>query len=536
VTAETSTDAAAPVAVEVPWRRLDRRMLVVSPIHLLVRVVPFVAVLLLTGQGDITRIWFSVGATAVVVLAGVLRFLTTRYRITAERVELHTGWLRRERRSVPRDRIRTVDLTASPLHRAFGLNVVRVSAGAAAATGRDSGLNLDAVSKVEGERLRRELLDRSSAAAAVPDQPAARPADGQVLARLRWSWLRFAPLTFSSLAGIGVIVATAFNLVDDLGIDPRRIDAVGDTARRLAAAPIWVGIGIVGVVLLVVAVVGASLMFAERWYAYRLTREPDATLRVHRGLLTRRSLSVAEERLRGAEVVEPVLLRAGRGAQSRALTTGLDKGAQGGVLQPPVPRAEAHRVASAVLRVAEDGGTRAPLLRHPRVALSRRLTRALLPAIALVAAAFLVGRLTGATWLLPTALVALPVAALLGWDRYRSLGHALTGGFLVTRNGSLVRRTVALQRPGVIGWTVRQTIFQRRAGLVSLEAVTAAGHGGYTVTDVAAADAVELADAAVPDLLAPFRPAPFRPAPGPSAPAAGAEHAAGDLPTQRTGR
>jgi putative membrane protein len=245
---------------------------------------------------------------------------------------------------------------------------------------------------------------------------------------------------------------------------------------------------------------------------------------------------VAEERLRGAEVVEPVLLRAGRGAQSRALTTGLDKGAQGGVLQPPVPRAEAHRVASAVLRVAEDGGTRAPLLRHPRVALSRRLTRALLPTLVLSAAASLIGWLTGATWLFPPALVALPVAALLGWDRYRSLGHRLTGGFLVTRNGSLVRRTVALQRPGVIGWTVRQTIFQRRAGLVSLEAVTAAGHGGYTVTDVAAADAVDLADAAVPDLLAPFRPAPFRPAPGPSAPAAGAEHAAGDLPTQRTGR
>jgi putative membrane protein len=532
VTAETSQEAAAPVAVEVPWRRLDRRMLVVSPIHLLVRVVPFVAVVLLTGQGDITRIWFSVGATAVVVLAGVLRFLTTRYRITTERVELHTGWLRRERRSVPRDRIRTVDLTASLLHRAFGLNVVRVSAGAAAATGRDSGLNLDAVSKAEGERLRRELLDRTPAAApAVPDQPVARPAAGQELARLHWSWLRFAPLTFSSLAGIGVIVATAFNLVDDLGIDPRRIDAVGDTARELAAAPIWVGIGIVGVVLLVVAVLGASLMFAERWYAYRLTREPDATLRVHRGLLTRRSLSVAEERLRGAEVVEPVLLRAGRGAQSRALTTGLDKGAQGGVLQPPVPRAEAHRVAAAVLRVAEDDSTRAPLLRHPRVALSRRLTRALLPAIVLVAAAFLVGRLTGATWLLPTALVTLPVAALLGWDRYRSLGHRLTGGFLVTRNGSLVRRTVALQRPGVIGWTVRQTIFQRRTGLVSLEAVTAAGHGGYAVTDIAAADAVDLADAAVPDLLAPFRSGP-----GPSAPPAGAEHAAGDLPTQRTGR
>jgi putative membrane protein len=525
VTAGTALPTGGPTTVEAPWRRLDRRMLVVGPIHLLLRLVPVVALVLITGQGDPVRVWISVGATAAVVLAGVLRLLTTRYRITADRVELHTGWFKRERRSVPRDRIRTVDLTASPLHRAFGLDVVKVGAAAAAST-RERELHLDAVSKAEGERLRRELLDRSPAAGTAAYDPAAAAVEGRVLARLHWSWLRFAPLTFSALAGIGAIVATVFNLLGDLDIDPRNLTAVDDTARELAAAPIWVGIGILAVVLLAVAVVGALLMFAERWYAYRLTREPDGTLRVRHGLLTRRSLSVSEQRLRGAEVGEPVLLRAGRGAQVRAVSTGLTKDSQGGVLLPPAPRAEAHRVASAALRVPAAEITRAPLRRHPRAALSRRLTRALLPALALVAVAFGVGGRIGADWLGPWALVSLPVALLLGRDRFRSLGHQLTGGFLVARNGSVVRRTVALQRSGVIGWTVRQTIFQRRAGLVSLTAVTAAGRGGYDVTDLAAADAVALADAALPGLLAPLR----LPAP------AGAEHAAGDLPAQRAGR
>jgi putative membrane protein len=66
------------------------------------------------------------------------------------------------------------------------------------------------------------------------------------------------------------------------------------------------------------------------------------------------------------------------------------------------------------------------------------------------------------------------------------------------------RRTVALQRTGVIGWTFRQSLFQRRAGLVEVEAVTAAGAGGYTVLDVSAADGVALADATTPDLLTRF--------------------------------
>ena len=46
----------------------------------------------------------------------------------------------------------------------------------------------------------------------------------------------------------------------------------------------------------------------------------------------------------------------------------------------------------------------------------------------------------------PIALVLLPLMALVGWDRDRVLGHPLTRGYLVTRQGSIVRRTVALQR------------------------------------------------------------------------------------------
>ncbi|WP_181781435.1 PH domain-containing protein, partial [Pseudonocardia pini] len=89
----------------------------------------------------------------------------------------------------------------------------------------------------------------------------------------------------------------------------------------------------------------------------------------------------------------------------------------------------------------------------------------------------------------------LPLAALLARDRYRSLGHALTPLHLVSRLGGLSRRTVALQRTGIIGWTVRQSVFQRRAGVVTLQAVTAAGAGGYRILDVRAEDAVALIDA-----------------------------------------
>jgi putative membrane protein len=487
-----------------PWRRLDTRMIAVTPLSGALRLLPVAVLLLVTRQGDaVGRLWVPLGIALVLVIAGVVRWRTTQYRITADRVELHTGWLRRQRRSVPRDRIRTVDLTSRLVHRVFGLSVVQVGA-ASGSSGDSAGLALDAVSKTEADRLRRELLDRS--AAITPERPAPAPVDE--LARLRWSWLRFAPLTFSAIAGSGAVFAAAFNLFDDLGVDPRDVPGVDDAAHRLTAAPIWLGVLVVSGVLVVVAVIGSLLLFAERWYAYRLTREATAeggALRVRRGLLTRRSLSVSERRLRGAEVVEPILLRAGRGAQTRALATGLSRDAQGGALQPPAPRAEAHRVAAVALREHPGLATRAPLRRHPRAALRRRLTRALLPAAALVSIAFAVGLIVPIPWLGPASLVLLPAAVALALDRYRNLGHQLTARHLVMRQGSVQRRTVALQRAGVIGWTFRQSVFQRRAGLVEVEAVTAAGAGGYPVLDVAAADGVALADATTPDLLAPFR-------------------------------
>jgi putative membrane protein len=129
------------------------------------------------------------------------------------------------------------------------------------------------------------------------------------------------------------------------------------------------------------------------------------------------------------------------------------------------------------------------------------MTRALGPTVVLVVAAFLVdSHFAG-----PLSLLLLPAMALVGWDRVRVLGHTLTNGYLVVRQGSVVRRTVALQRAGVIGWRVRQSPFQRRAGVVTVEAITGAGSGAYPVIDVAAADAIELMAEVTPAAVAPIR-------------------------------
>ncbi|HEX2263441.1 MAG TPA: PH domain-containing protein [Pseudonocardiaceae bacterium] len=481
------------------WQRLDLRMLAVTPLRQLAGFLPVIAVVVIIGvQQDLGgRLYGVAVGVLVVVLAGVLRWVTTRYRITSERVELRSGLLFRSARSIPRDRIRSVDVTAGPVHRLFRLSVVTVGTGERSEGVESRELTLDAISAAEADRLRQRLLDASDASDSVdPDLQGATAAPSSTeLATLDWSWLRFAPLTASSLVAVGAVAGAFGQLVGELGAE---LADVGGVRERLSVAPLWLGISAFAVLVLMIALLGSVLIFVEAWWGFRLVREPGGTLRIRRGLLTVRSVSLEERRLRGVEVVEPLLLRAGRGARTGAVATGLGSGR--GTLLPPAPRDEAHRVSGVVL-TEDPSPTRTALRRHPRVALRRRLARAVLPVVAASAVLWLAAVPTWVAW---ATLGLLPVTVLLAVDAYRNLGHALTSRYLVTRHGAGMRGTVALQRAGVIGWTVSQSFFQRRAGLVTVTATTAAGSGAYRVIDVRTADGLAVAERAVPGLLTPF--------------------------------
>jgi putative membrane protein len=199
---------------------------------------------------------------------------------------------------------------------------------------------------------------------------------------------------------------------------------------------------------------------------------------------------------------EPLSLRLAGGARLSAIVTGLSrKQAGSSVLVPPAPRAEVDRVAVEVL------GHRSPvtvtLLRHGPRAVRRRWTRALVPAAA-VAALAVVLTIEASAWFTLLAPLALAAGVLLAVDRSRSLGHALADGYVVARSGSLARRREALATPSVIGWNLRATWFQRRAGLTDLVATTAGGRQAVRVLDLPEPTAVVLAATAQPGLLEQF--------------------------------
>lgn len=497
------------------WQRLDARKLLLDPVKTLGQfLVPaFIAVIGVSSSGAGWPVW----AVPVLILGpivfGVLPWVTTRYRITDTQFQRRSGLLNTKQLTAPLDRIRSVDLEATLLHRVLGLSKVQIGTGV-----DDTRITLDALAVPQAEELRRFLLARRTTGDVLPatgfrdgpggpPQPAgdandaARPGvDVQVLARIDWSWLRFAPFSLSRLA----VVAGALGVLSQFGDELPFLDQdhLSDAWGWLSA----IAVPLIVVSALVVGLVGWTVIsvagYVLQWWALLLVRE-RGLVRLTAGLFTTRSTSVEEARIRGVERSEPVLLRLVGGGELATLATGVGEGGVTKVL-PPCPVQVTTDVGHTLL--GEDGPLSVPLVSHGPLARRRCHVRAQWPALGLTALSVVPTVVLDLGWWLPPAVLVVfaGLGVLSAEMEWRHLGHTLTGLHLVAGSGSLERTRTALERDGVIGWVVSQNYFQRRVGLATLVATTAAGAEQVTIRDLALGPAVALADAATPGLLTDF--------------------------------
>ena len=461
------------------WQRLSPRMLLVHPVHEVLRQIPLLIGSVVLGSATGNPLWTLFGL-ALIVGYGLARWFTTSYRIDSEEVQLRTGVLQRKVLSVPRNRIRSVSTDARLLHRLLGLTVLRLSTGQAARG--DTAFALDAVEADQVPRLRAILL--ADSLAPVEETP------GRELARWQPSWLRYSPLSFTGLAMIAAAVGLVYQAGAGAALQDSRLARSGlDAAERFGIAA---SLLVVAVAVLVASVVLSVLRSLVTYGNLVLRRDADL-LHLEHGLLRMREHTFDMRRLRGGTLREPLLVRMFGGARLDAVMTGVGGAGEASLLLPPCPRATAETVLSGL--IDRPDAVTGPLRGHGPAATRRRWTRALaLPAILLAAMVVL----PAPVWLWPAWAVLTLCCALLALDRSRALGHRVDPDWLVARAGSLERRRDCIAAAGIIGWTVRQTWWQRRAGVATLIAATAAGVKRYQVVDVPAELAWTIAGSASP--------------------------------------
>lgn len=461
------------------WQRLSPRMLLVHPVHEVLQQIPLLIGAVVLGSATGNQSW-TIAAIVLTVGVGLARWFTTGYRIEPDEVQLRTGLLQRKVLSVPRNRIRSVSTDARLLHRLLGLTVLRISTGQEAKG--DSEFALDAVEAQQVPRLRAILL--------VDAVPAAEAPAGRELARWQPSWLRYSPLSFTGLA----MIAAAAGVIYQAGVGAALRDS--ELAQSGIAVAERLGVlatVVVGVLVVLVASVALSVLRSLLTYGNLVLRRDSDVLHLEHGLLRLRQHTYDMRRLRGGTLREPLLVRAFGGARLDAVMTGVGGQGEASLLLPPCPAGTARGVLAEL--IGNPGAVDAQLVAHGPAAVRRRWTRALvLPGV--LGVALLVAAVPGWLWVLWGLTVG--GAGLLAADRARSLGHLVRDGWLITRAGSLERRRDHLEAAGIIGWTVRQTFFQRRAGLATLIAATAAGEKRYAVLDIPATQAWSVAATASP--------------------------------------
>ncbi|WP_248961289.1 PH domain-containing protein [Sphaerisporangium perillae] len=498
-----------------PWAvpsRLSPLVLLIDPVRMLPSLFfPLAGVLFVGGFSPSSFVWAALGVLGSIGYAAV-RWATFTYRIAGDRLELTRSLISRTVRTIPLDRVRGVDVTTPPLHRLFGLAVVRIDTGASGGDKQEG--ELDGLPLPEAERLREVLLRRSRAthpdvgavpgagpaagtAPALPSGPshAGQPAavEERVYARVPWRWLLYGPLSgaflFTPFALLGGAIGLAFQWGNEFGLSERAAIGVGEWLWHRPILLVLAGIALI----LAMPLAGAVMYTVFNWN-FTLRRR-GSSLVAGRGLITRRSVSLEHSRIRGYEIADGLLERRAKVARLWAIVTGLGDSRTRGQLLPVVPRRFALQVAAEAI-----GPFDAELRPHPSVARRRRLFRAVAPGVAVAAVALLLG------WV-AVGVLGLVVAALgvpLGLDRYRSLGHAYDGVRLSVRSGSLPRSQAVVERRAVVGWTLRQTWFQRRSRVLTVIAGVGAGSGGYPAIDTGEEQGVHFAAEVTPEWITPF--------------------------------
>lgn len=513
----TSTE---PIAdTQAPWQRLHSRMIWVDALQSALSLAPAVlAIAVFDVDPELGSMWPFLAVAVFGVIGAVsdaIRWVFTRYRISPDYVELRTGVLVRSYRSVRRDRIRSVDIDAQLRHRLAGLRVVQIGAGQQSAAG-ESAFDLNAILKSDAVDLQHRLLRRSPLASqpapaegAEADPAPDAPPDGantEILARLRPHWVIYNVLNIWGLLMATGLIWGGYWLA--MTFDLNLVIVVQDLLDwEQLGWPLTIMIGFGAIVA--VGMVGMALNFFTSYWKFELSRVPgpeSTQLRTSQGLLRTREVNRDERRRRGVQISEPVFWRWLGVADTEVITTGLNIWSpdQPSAILPRGPLRAARSVASQVLQAEPDPFSIA-LPTHPVAALRRRLVWA--TAVTLVAVGVAVWlTLTGVTgtWAIWTAAATWPVTLLAAVVAYRALGHGIAGEYVVLRSGLLNRATEVLQRSAVSTVAVRESLLQRRLGLQTVSAMTAAGYGVFEAPDVDARVAVTFANEASAGLLDPF--------------------------------
>ncbi|MCY7270995.1 MAG: PH domain-containing protein [Sphingomonas bacterium] len=432
--------------------------------------------------GSQGRWWLvaMIAAGFIIVSIGSLlvTWLKFEYRVGDDELRIDSGFLSRNSRAIPFDRVTDVDLEQGPLHRLFGLARVRLETGASASANNEDGV-LDTIALARAEALRDHIRARRgraplAAAADDPDSPPLFAMDKRRVAT--------AGLFNFSLAVVAGLFGITQTFGDVLGFDPFKRSFWILLAERsgplqqaiLAHQYIAVIGGALTLTLLGVATGVVRTLFRD--HGFRLDRT-ETGLRRRRGLLTLTDVTIPQRRVQATIVASGPIRRAFGWCELKLQSLAMD-GAKGDHVVAPLAHPDE---ANAILTS----------LGWPALPSSGNWSRVSIAYVTSLAALFvpaLLIALGAMPWLGPVVLMWAAggaVAVFARWLSWRHTRYALSDDSLFIEHGWWRRRRAIVPTRNIQSIELSENFWTRAFGICTLR-LGVAGGGGFSAHDVPA--------------------------------------------------
>lgn len=479
-----------PETDRIAWRRPHPGFMLVQLSGTLRNlVVPFIVVVIGSGTlrdpfsaRSLVTLGLFVAILLVSLLWNIMEWRFFRYALLPSRLLVRSGWISRQERSVPYQRIQSVDVVETPSYRLLGLARLRVET-AAAGMGEKSEVDIRAVSRDEAMAVRDHLLREREAArsgVAVPDtaRDDARlvALEGELVRALSMRELLLAGATSGMIGPAAAVIGAGVSVADDLVPDTWWQRVPWERVESL-----WSSLTIIGLFVLVVALLAWLMAIAGTiitYYGFELRRSGEH-LFVQHGLLDKRRVTIPVRRIQAVRMDEGILRQPFGYVSLHYISAGQrgEEESGSGTLFPFLRRRDVHALLEGITQEFAVDVDATSLATLPPRALPRYIIGG-----TILTLLFALAVISGVLWwrsevpwwaYLPLALVPFRIAS--GWLAYHDAGWALGERVLVLRSRDLARSTLVTTRWRVQHWSLTANPLQRRAELVTLHVAVAGG-------------------------------------------------------------
>ncbi|WP_343345536.1 PH domain-containing protein [Sphingomicrobium sp. XHP0239] len=456
-------------------------------------------------QGNWYWALFLVGGVFVVSLLGIgARYLSFSYRVEADEIDMASGIVSRNERSIPFDRIQDVNIEQGLLHRLVGLARVKFETGASAGANAGDDGSLDSITLARANELRDRIRahrageGRRVTVGDAAETAIAKEEERPVIFAMSPRRILTLCLFSFSLAIVGALFGLAQTYGDALGLDLFDPDFwAGIVARSgplqelvLANRALTILFGIAS--LMLAGFLTAFVRVIPREWNFTL-RRTETGFRRQRGLFTLTDVVIPLKRVQAAILdTGPVRRRSGY-FEFKVQSLGSDTGNAGDhTLAPLGTRSEIEGIVEEMEWRALSTDTRG--WDRPRPAFVTSSLLVSLPIVILIAfgtAAAVAGIMWSGDWDLENAVAQfLPIfgsvflaiyllSALSRWLDYRHRRHTLDGDRFVMRSGWWRQRLVVLPLGRIQSIDVKRNFIDRVFGIADVR-IGVAGGGGFS--------------------------------------------------------